>query len=397
MKNFIKAYRICCLMVFFTLLASCGKKIEESANNNSANAQDNNPQEGDQTKTKSNLDKESLFDAILANDSNLISVALKNNDHIDYHFENGQTPLTMAILSAKTEIISILIHHAKNLNLKNTLGDSPLHLAIHKSNDFIINLLINKNVDLNLKNKQGLTPLIYSLKKTYQEISVKLITQGANLSDTDQDGRTVYMIATDYRLFQVLEFLNLIREFDEFKNIDKLEMAIPRANTDFVEYLLVNHQKLNPPQKVDNYLNLAMEIDDDYIATKMIEKLIQRGANINQAPQDELPPIIKATILKKYNIISKLLDYRVDLTIADADNKTALDHASFNLDKKAVDTYYSRLINQYINDQEKIISLTKSACNSLPTNNEIKARQGRPFHIKNDLYSYLKCSFYADL
>lgn len=397
MNKVLKTYRFGCILVLCALLASCGKKIEESDNPKSNNPQESSPENGGNSKNKDKLDKEALFDAILANDTNLISVALKNNDHIDYQFENGQTPLTMAILNAKTEIISILIHNTNNLNLKNSLGDSPLHLAIHKNNNFIINLLLTKNIDLNTKNKQNLTPLIYALKKTYEEISIKLITKGANLTDTDQDGRSVYTIATDYRLFKVLSFLNLIKEFSELTNIDKLELAIPRANIDFVEYLFVNQKTEKSNTSIDNYLNLAMEIEDEHISVKMTEKLIQRGSNINLAPENEVPPIIKATMLQKHLIISKLLDYRVDITVKDDEQKSALDYAAYNLDKQAVEIFHSRLVNQYIDDLEKIIELTLSACDSLPTNNEIKAREGRPYHLKNDLQAYLKCSFYADL
>ena len=397
MNKVLKTYRFCCILVLCALLSSCGKKIEETESPKSNSPEENSPANDGQSKNKDNLDKVGLFDAILANDTNLLSVALKNNDHIDYQFDNGQTPLTMAILNAKTEIISILIHTANNLNLKNSLGDSPLHLAIHKNNNFVINLLLTKDIDLNIKNKQKLTPLIYALKKTYEDISIKLITKGANLTDKDQEGRSIFRIASDYRLFKVLNFLNLIKEFNDLQGIDKLEMAIPRANTDFVEYLLVNRQNKKPNDVTDNYINLAMEIEDEQISLKMTEKLIQRGANINQAPEDELPPIIKATMLQKHHIIEKLLDYRVNLTVKDDEQRYALDYASFNLDRQAVEMFYSRLLNQYLNDQEKIIELTQSACNSLPTNNQIKAREGRPYHIKNELYSFFKCSYYADL
>lgn len=318
------------------LLVSCGKKIEDTkkpVGSVKPPIEDVLIEDVDQEQ------RQNVLTAIKAHSLSMLQPLLDESPHIDYLFKNGETPLTMAIKTNATDLYSVIIRKVKNFNLMNKSKESALHLAVSTNHLFLVNLLLSKNIDVNLRDKDGLTPLVLSLKKPSEFIAIKLITNGASIQEYNELGLSVKQIARSQRLRELLELLKFV---DEHKDVSvyHLSSAIRMGNINIVDYLLNTFPEYKEIITKRNVLLTAIKIKDHRTRKYMLQKLLSRGANPNNA-EGGVTPLILAVISKQYQSVEKLLAYGADTNIVDDTGLSAVDHARQNF-------YFDilRLLNQ---------------------------------------------------
>ncbi len=391
LKNLILFIQISALLA----LASCGKKIEESGSTkiDYTKSTKNNSDSKNKDKNKSNEVPEELklelFRAIEANDSNLVKTALDNHQFIEYKFDNGETPLTLAIKIAKTEIISKIIQKSKDLNLKNGNNTPAIHIAIRKNNLFIVNLLLSKKVNLNITDRNGVAPIILALNTTNQVIITKLITNGASINTTDKLNRTVKETAVNLGLIKVLDLISFAEANKSVTN-KAINDAVKSANTNYVDYLLNNYPKYKEIIKKRNVLITALDIDDRELRKEMIYKLLARGAVPNNT--EGIPPLIYAILQKHNESIEILLNYGANVLLTDENGANALDYAVNLLNANAVRLFRANL-NSKVNELEHntLPFVYRTACTYRPERNEISSLGNNSFYYYTVITDLLGC------
>ncbi|MBT4791286.1 MAG: hypothetical protein HON90_06925 [Halobacteriovoraceae bacterium] len=358
------------LALLFTLLVvSCGKKIEDS---------DKTPprppiNEPGVTKTDSTIDQEQkrrLLNAINANDLNLVNTELKKSVHIDYHFTNGETPLTMAIQKAKPQIITTIINKVLAPNLKNKMGVAPLHLLVKTNNFSNLKTIIRlKSIDIDIHDKDGNSPLALAVDYKNQNMAIKLLTYGADFNIKIQKGIRLNALPSEYNF---KKFNNLIRliESHPFVATENFILAIKTGNIYFTDYLLNKFPEYYNDIRLKNVLNDAIDIENKLYQTRMLARLLRRGANPN-ITNDPEPPLIYAVKKAQKNLLNILFSYGAKVNVYDQNNHSPLYYASKNLHyymaKKIKEKLLSRNANISRDERKKIL---KQACRVAGSVNE---------------------------
>jgi ankyrin repeat protein len=315
------------------LLVSCGKKIEDTKR--PVGSTEVNPVEKVETEDFNKEQRENIFNAIKANSPVMLRPLLEESEHIDYLFENGESPLTLAIKINSTDVYTELIRKTINFNLKNSKGNAPLHLAIKTNHLFLVNLLLSKDIDVNLRNEAGLTPIILSLGETSEYIAIKLITNGANIQEYNEYGLSVKQLSRSLRLRKLFELISFVEEHDVIHE-KHLKTAIKTGNTNTVDYLLNTHEEYQELISKTNVLIIAINIKDKKLRMNMLKKLLSRGADPSNS-QGGVTPLIHAVRSNQYSSVAKLLAYGADISYTDLNGMTAANYA--------MKAYYFEILN----------------------------------------------------
>lgn len=301
-------------------LISCGSDIKDTApsdNNGSASGEESIIS-GEEV---SAANKQKLYVALQSDDSNIVRSALREQAHIDYIFESGETPLTLAISQNRSEIVFLLINKAKNFNIKEASGETPLIKSIKRNNILVLDLLIRKGVDLELADDNGVSPLYHALYRANEIIAVELLKNGAQLKD--QGTKTIRELADDFNLRRVERILPLIENHSQPRD-SELIRAIRSGNVDYVNYLLINFESYRMSIVERNVIIEAINLQNESTRISMVNALLDRGADPNN--MEGVPPLIAATEEQQVRTVELLLLY-ADPFIRDDFNETALHYA----------------------------------------------------------------------
>lgn len=388
-------------LITFGLLLNCGKNIEENENQKKTitNIISNTENQSDEEvlNNEKNLEIEALYNAIIADDLNLVSSAIHQNDSLDFLFNTGESPLTLAIKKAKNEIVSLIIEHTKDYNIKNQEGFTPIHLAVIKRNFLALNNLIKMNAEINIPDKLKRYPLDYALSEGGERFAITLLTYGANFKNHEKI-KNEYLIARFENLnFQKsIELINLISSHEKI-NDENLLKAISTGNTYFLNYLLLNYEKYREIIRQTNTLNTAIDIIDTQERNDMVDKLLSWGANPNL--EDQTPPLIYAVKKNYINVIESLIIYDTNITIVDFDQLNALDHAVKRLNYPAIELIIGSIKRSFnvIPDEKKHIytKIFEEACHHIPSvEHGLNYTYTQYIRLRNKISSMLKCATY---
>ncbi len=106
--------------------------------------------------------------------------------------------------------------------------------------------------------------------------------------------------------------------------------AIKQEKPRLVKRLLDSKASPNTQLGEQNHtpLILACSIQDDRARKKIVDLLLQRGADVNQQTASGRNAIINAILLDDVDIVSTLLEYDCDIKLVDCDGNNALCHAA---------------------------------------------------------------------
>lgn len=351
------------IFLSLSIFISCGKKIADKKDNNEESTQE-------KTITAEQIEKEKIIEmqnAIESNDTILVREAIKKLPHLDFYFEDGETPLTKAIKIAKSEVITTILLKTTDFELENNDGNTALLLAVEMNNEFITSVLLDKGANPNISNKIRLCPLLMAIRNSNSRLALKLIKFGANFNYKDQLGLSARDYAISYQMIDIVELIDKISQRSHDQETELIN-TINKGDIDFLEYLLLNDK--GTIQLVDqiNSLYLALKIKKSSLRFKVLKTLLKHKANPNL--NTNYVPLIEAVQLGYFKEIEQLLLFKAKVFHRNLQGLSALDVAVAKIDYYTTRMLYSKLRQQVkFTEDTDLETETLEACKYLPNEN----------------------------
>jgi ankyrin repeat protein len=264
--------------------------------------------------------------------------------NIQNNYQND-TPLVNALFRKDEKMVAMLLKYGADPNIQSAMGNTPLILASGAGGDAqnfdIVKLLLNNGANPNIQNDQGMTALNWALEslniKGEPEIAELLLKNGANPNLKPVEGNTPLLNASWKRDKKIAEML-LKYGADPNIQTDMGNTPLSLASgagkdtqdSDLVK-LLLNNDLTDPNIQDSNgntALNWALKFQTE-TDPKIVEMLLENGANPNLRNKNGTSPLLDATLFKDEKIVEMLLKYGADPHLAD---------------KRGVDPFYAERV-----------------------------------------------------
>ena len=231
-----------------------------------------------------------------------IAEILLKNDKTDVNKGNKSkcTPLIAASYKGDLEAVKILLKAIQiDVNQANLNGYTPLTAASILGHTQIAKELLQSDlIDPNQANLEGNTPLLFAIAQGHLEIAkILLKASQINVNQSGLNGYTALAYASAYDHLEILEIL---------------------LKTDYID--------INKPT-TDGHTPLTLIFNSNTNA-KMFEKLLEAGADVNQASHQGLTPLIYACYYGDSLLTQKLLEAGADIDHANSFGWTPIKYAS---------------------------------------------------------------------
>jgi ankyrin repeat protein len=218
-----------------------------------------------------------LHTACSVGDIELVKTLIEHKAKLNEENDHWMSALSLAIEQNHTEIAEFLIKSQVQLNTVNHYHHTPLHLAILDKNEKIAKLLIKKNKSLlNMGDEAKRSPLAYACYRSDPSIVKMLVEQGAHLKARDDEGGHALHVAAKVGNLEILAFL------------------LPKYS----------REALNGKNSLgETPLFIAAHVGK----CEVVEKLIARGANIDEQNKKHETPLMRAIENRHLNIVRLLI------------------------------------------------------------------------------------------
>lgn len=354
------------------ILVACGNDIEE--NSKAKNPEPLREEPIQTNEQSSETDRIELLIAINSNDTLIVEQSIDKFPDLNFHFANGETPLTYALKKSKNEIISIIANKRQSLNKANQQGLTPLNIAIQRNKIYIIEKLLSFDLSLHTANIHGKYPLDYALDNTTEKTLLRLIHLGAITTD---DKFYDKLINKGYQQAAKLYKFTLTLDDRNDHTADDLIMAIKSEGTENIKYILGG---LNTKIIInsENFLFEAQNIENQSTRIKVVELLLKN--NVDPNTEDIMSPLVQAIILGLSDKeVLTLLKYGADVTILDSNKRLPISYA--------VEIGNTSLVNILIEDAQQRLSNdemllhNKHGCYYLPS--KVQIRKSKNLKTRN--------------
>jgi cytohesin len=330
--------------------------------------------EMDSSSVLSHISPVPLLMAAKNNSARAVEVFLQHGAQVNSQDNNGRTALFWAAVNDSEEIAGMLLRKAADVDLSDQYGATPLHMAAECGSQRVLEALVRHGASLSAKTKStesrhswynsfgwgtssqttkctapsGSTPLHVAVRKAQSSRIVQiLIDAGAAVDAKDDDGRTVFFVATENMNLFHLDDSELTEEWSiarlllsrgaslntcDNKGVTLLMKATEARNPEAVRWLLNNHTVVNvrdskgqcAVHKVfDNY-----SYDEDVQGTvrRVLEILHSHGANFNTRDIEGNTPLFSAVQSNPVHALDALRQFGADVTAQNDIGSTLLHH-----------------------------------------------------------------------
>ncbi len=268
--------------------------------------------------------KESIIaNAISNRDKEIANLLINSMKEIDPPEKLKKSPLHRAIEKKYSEIAKSLILKMKNIDVRNSSERTPLHIASDTDNIEIVRLLLGKGANVNLLDYKKQTPLHCSSKI---EVIKLLLSKGANVNAIDKSGKTPLSIAVRHERNEIARYLI---DNGAVLNNDQslLQYAVYDNNYEMCSYLLKKGLDVNNNNYKYQMTPLHVALENRRIDFKIIDLLINSGADLNKEAKNGITPIFLALGKNKQDIINLLVKKGADINKKNALGNTPLHSA----------------------------------------------------------------------
>jgi len=300
-----------------------------------------------------------------------IVIKLDGKDRvINYKDENlhNRNSLMICCIQGYTEIVELLINANASLNEIDDDGHTALMLAADKNYNEIVELLLTAGANANIQTNSGQTALIIATNNNHVKVVKLLVDANADLTlctkGTFKGGsNTAFVIAIwngfleCAKLLYKEEFLNIKDNNDKYplmhacqnghddivKWLKKIGCNLNSTNdlgysaiffasqlgkVGCIEILLKGKAKANVNLR-NNYGNTCIykAIENGHL--KVIQALVNGGADINHKNNNGITPLMQAAWSGKLDCMKYLIDRKAELNDKDNKGETALMKSSF--------------------------------------------------------------------
>ncbi|MCH5283516.1 MAG: ankyrin repeat domain-containing protein [Treponema sp.] len=251
--------------------------------------------------------------------------------------------LITAVEKSDIKTVISLLEKGADVNYKDFSGKIPLKIAIKNNDKNIISLLLERGANIEYKDRYGCTPLLNAVENGNVDMASFLLDKGANINCCDSRSRTALDLAIEKEDVELISFL-LERGADigdsESSLKAALDFAIKNDNADILSFLA--EQAVHKDVYIEDKPFLFFAMENDY--KKLVELLIEKGANIECRGKYENTPLLIAAHDGNLALVSLLVEHGANIECENEDKftplsaaaaKGSLDTVSFLLEKGA--------------------------------------------------------------
>ena len=246
----------------------------------------------------------------------IVEFLINKGANINAKDKENQTPLHKACQTGNPEIIKLLLDNDKNsLKSRDNYGNTPLHLACLKGNNIkSLEIISQYNPNYELTNQFQSSALHSACSSTGPDapkIVKLLINKGADINAIDNKNQTPLHIACKTGNPEIIKLL-LDNDKDSLKSRDDygntpLHLACFEGNNieslEIISKYKPNYELTNQYQCSALHSACSSKTEN---APKIVEFLINNGANINAKDNRNQTPLDLAKQAKNYAIVNLL-------------------------------------------------------------------------------------------
>ncbi|WP_213740880.1 ankyrin repeat domain-containing protein [Bradyrhizobium sp. dw_411] len=154
-----------------------------------------------------------LFAAVDANCSELVSKLLDQGASVDARDRLGARPLSHAAKSGHPKMVDLLLARGAPIDARNLAGATALYFAAEGSHISIAQRLIERGADVNLTGRSGISPVAAAAYAGNDVIVEALLAHGADARTPDETGKPPIIYAAAGARLDVVKRL-LARNID---------------------------------------------------------------------------------------------------------------------------------------------------------------------------------------
>ncbi|MGL6064828.1 MAG: ankyrin repeat domain-containing protein [Fusobacteriaceae bacterium] len=247
------------------------------------------------------ISEQSVYNAILVDDTAALSLALNLGFSVDYKNKEDISLLNYAINRNSTKSISILskrvvdidrdklifkvksfnslkslVENGANINIKNEEGESLLSFFVKKESIIYVKYLLDNSVDLDVIDSNGYTPIFWAIHSNNVEILSLLIKYGGNPVTLDTKGNyPLYYTKNKDSLKILLNFnYDLDKKNKNGENIfgEIYFSAIANGQFEIIDILINKGIDLNYKSYGDTALSIAKKSGNQEMINYIIKK-----------------------------------------------------------------------------------------------------------------------------
>uniref|UniRef100_A0A3B4VG47 Ankyrin 1 n=1 Tax=Seriola dumerili TaxID=41447 RepID=A0A3B4VG47_SERDU len=236
---------------------------------------------------------------------------IKNGLDINTANQNGLNGLHLASKEGHVKMVLELLHSGIELEATTKKGNTALHIAALAGQEKVVAELVNYGANVNAQSHQkGFSPLYMAAQENHLEVVKFLLENGANQSLPTEDGFTPLAVALQQGHENVVALLINYGTKGKVR-LPALHIAARNDDTRTAAVLLQNDPN---PDVLSKVLELStgftpLHIAAHYENMSVAQLLLNRGANVNFTPKDELTPLHCAARNGHVRIIEILLEH----------------------------------------------------------------------------------------
>jgi ankyrin repeat protein len=148
-----------------------------------------------------------LFAAVDANCTELVSKLLDQGASVDARDRLGARPLSHAVRSGHPKMVDLLLARGAPIDARNLAGATALYFAAEGSHILIAQRLIERGADVNLPGRSGISPVAAAAYAGNDIIVEALLAHGADPKTPDETGKPPVVYAAAGARLDVLKRL----------------------------------------------------------------------------------------------------------------------------------------------------------------------------------------------
>lgn len=273
-------------------------------------------------------DEKGLSAFELALDGGLSSIAqrLIAAPGFDVNHE-GHHPLRIAIDLGYLDLAKQLLEAGSNPNYRPAEISSALLLCLEKEYYALAKKMVAHGAEVDIRNNKGWTPLIWASIKGRKATVEFLLGHNANVHLCNNDG---WNAITGAYFKKHLDIVDLLKEAGAVFGANYSEAAMLSAYENghhkIVEMLLEQGANPDVGDEEGNSLPIKAAKNGHY---ELLSKLIDKGCDVNCCNSSKTPLIVILSYGENPGIIKQILEAGADINLATEDGTTALHYAAF--------------------------------------------------------------------
>ena len=299
------------------VVANGFKSVAEVLLNNNADVNANSPET--RLSPSVTFNGSPLHIAAARSDLTMAELLLDKKAKVDFVNNEGETPLALAAKNGKVEFIRLLLSHGADVNFRNPIERgyqdwTPLHYAIFDRKKEAVGLLLKNAADPNAKIgssgkigggiylSKGCTPLIMGALRDDVEILASLLDAKADPNLKDDRGLTpavatlhIWHTPDGKHMLSLLLDHGANTETPDIEGKTLLMLAAEWKNKEVVEMLLAHKANVNARNPHgDSPLHFAINslYQESYdVVPAILELLLSAGADVNLQNKDGKTPL----------------------------------------------------------------------------------------------------------